>query len=66
MSEKYLTTSELAVRLRTSPETVRYWRYINYGPPGVKVGRRVLYSSTDVDRWLVSLRPPKRDGLPSV
>ena len=65
MSEKYLTTSELVVRLRTSPETVRYWRYISYGPPGIKVGRRVLYSSTDVERWLVSLRSPKRDGIPT-
>jgi predicted DNA-binding transcriptional regulator AlpA len=65
MSDKYLTTAELAARLRTSPETVRYWRYTSYGPRGVKVGRRVLYSSAEVDRWLGSLRSPKRDGIPS-
>jgi DNA-binding transcriptional MerR regulator len=65
MPDKYLTTGELAARLRTSPETVRYWRYTSYGPPGVKVGRRVLYSSAEVDGWLASLRSPKRDGISS-
>jgi len=30
--EDYLTTDELATWLRTSPETVRYWRHIGKGP----------------------------------
>ena len=63
MSENYLTTNEVAERLRTSPETVRYWRHIGTGPRGLKVGRRVLYAEEDVTTWLESLRtgePPQR------
>jgi DNA-binding transcriptional MerR regulator len=53
--QRYLTTSELADLYRTSPETIRYWRHIGYGPKGIKVGRRVLYAAADVDAWSKSL-----------
>ena len=43
--QHFLTTEEVAARYRTSPATVRWWRQIGtYGPKGIKVGRRVLYS----------------------
>jgi len=32
--------------------TVRHWRYQKTGPKGIKVGKRVLYGQSDVDRWL--------------
>ncbi len=51
MSERYLTTSDLAELYRTSTETVRYWRHIGYGPKGRKVGRRVLYERSEVDAF---------------
>ncbi len=39
----YLKTEDVAVRLRTSPGTVRYWRWAGTGPTGwVTVGRRKL------------------------
>jgi DNA-binding transcriptional MerR regulator len=38
------TSEEVAARYRTTAGTVRYWRHIGYGPKGVRVGRRVLYS----------------------
>jgi hypothetical protein len=47
----YLTTAEVADRYRTAPGTVRYWRHIGYGPKGVKVGRRVLYSEAELQRF---------------
>ena len=53
---KYLTTREVADRARTTDSTVRYWRHIGYGPGGFRVGRRVLYPETEVDRWLNELR----------
>ncbi|HWI42000.1 MAG TPA: helix-turn-helix domain-containing protein [Nocardioides sp.] len=49
---RYLTTQEVAEALRTSPETVRYWRHVGKGPKSFKVGRRVLYAIEDVDQFL--------------
>jgi len=56
MDTKYLTTHELAERLRTSPETIRYWRHIGRGPKSWKPGRLVLYSVADVEAWEESER----------
>lgn len=52
----YLTTQELAEDLRTSPETVRYWRHVGKGPKSFKVGRRVLYAREDVERFIAEAR----------
>jgi hypothetical protein len=52
MTGKYLTTTEVAELVRTSPATVRYWRYLGRGPTGIKVGKRVLYDADDVRTWL--------------
>ena len=51
MTIRLLTTEEVAVRFRTSPATVRYWRHVGIGPAGVRVGRRVLYDEAEVIRW---------------
>ncbi len=56
----YMTTTEVATYLRTSPATVRFWRYRKYGPPGLKVGRRVLYAVADVETWLERRRREER------
>jgi excisionase family DNA binding protein len=48
----FLTTDDLAERLRTSPRTIRHWRQIGKGPKGVKIGRRVLYDAKEIDRWI--------------
>lgn len=53
---KYLTTQELAETLRTSAETVRYWRHIGKGPKSFKVGRRVLYAVDDVETFIAEAR----------
>jgi len=52
----YLTTQEVADLLRTSTETVRYWRNVGKGPASFKVGRRVLYAVEDVEAWLEAAR----------
>jgi len=59
-----LTTEEVAVRFRTSPATVRYWRHVGIGPSGIKVGRRVLYDEAECDRWWRP-RSPRRDAAPA-
>lgn len=53
---KYLTTNEVAETLRTSPETVRYWRHNKQGPKSFKVGRRVLYAAEDVEAFIAEAR----------
>ena len=47
-----LTTVEVADLCRTVPSTVRYWRFAGDGPPGFKLGTRVLYWRSDVLQWL--------------
>ncbi len=47
-----MTTSEVADVLRTSPETVRYWRHRGEGPPAFKCGRRVLYPADELRQWI--------------
>jgi predicted DNA-binding transcriptional regulator AlpA len=51
-----ITTAEVAAMLRTSPETVRYWRHIGRGPSSFKVGRRVVYDTAAVQTWLEEQR----------
>jgi excisionase family DNA binding protein len=53
---KYLTTEEVAEVVRTSPETVRYWRQRGTGPKSFRLGRRVLYAVEDVETWLDAAR----------
>jgi len=53
---EYLTTDEVATKVRAKAETVRYWRHIGTGPKSFKVGRRVLYAVEDVERWLADAR----------
>jgi excisionase family DNA binding protein len=54
--DTFMTTTELAALMRTSPETVRYWRHIGKGPASFKAGRKVLYKRSDVETWLSDLR----------
>jgi len=58
----YMTTTEVAQLLRTSPETVRYWRHVGKGPRSFKVGRRVLYDAADVQAWLQSAKDGSLNG----
>lgn len=55
MSRKFLTTEEVAARVRSTPAGVRYWRRRGFGPTGFRVGRRVLYDADAVEQWLEGL-----------
>ena len=50
--KRYLTTGDVAELLRTTPETVRYWRHIKSGPASFKIGRRVLYDPDVVQAFI--------------
>lgn len=52
MTRRYLTVDEVAELLRTTPATVRHWRFTKRGPEATKVGRRVLYEERAVLAWI--------------
>lgn len=60
--DEFKTTAEVATLLRTSPETVRYWRHVGKGPASVKLGRRVLYATRDVEAWINAERQAQHRG----
>jgi Helix-turn-helix domain len=59
---RYLTTAEVATLCRTSPETVRFWRYVGKGPTSFKLGRKVLYDADAVERWLTEAQQETAAG----
>lgn len=49
--ESFLTTSEVAARLRVSVRTVCFWAEC-WELPAVKAGRRWLFRAEDIQTWL--------------
>jgi predicted DNA-binding transcriptional regulator AlpA len=47
-------TADAAEILGLTPETLRYWRYMNQGPRSFRIGRHVKYRREDIDSWLES------------
>lgn len=53
---QYMGHEELAEMLGVPVATVRRWRYVQTGPPAVKVGRHIRYRREDVEAWLEERR----------
>lgn len=51
----YIGPKEAAKALRVHPYTLRRWRSAQYGPMPVRVGGRVLYRVSDIQKWLSEL-----------
>lgn len=49
---RLLTVREVAELVRTTPATVRYWRSMGLGPPGFRLGKRVVFREEGVEAWL--------------
>ena len=47
-----LTTSEVAVRLRVNPSTVRRWRLDDVGPRYLRVGGIYRYPADQLEEWI--------------
>lgn len=47
-----LTLPEVSERTRVPLATLRYWRHKGIGPRSFRVGARVVYKASDVERWL--------------
>ncbi|MDQ2874605.1 MAG: helix-turn-helix domain-containing protein [Actinomycetota bacterium] len=50
-SDPWLTSPEVASRLRQPESTIRHWRSTGTGPASVKFGRRVVYRTSEVERF---------------
>jgi Helix-turn-helix domain len=46
-ADPLLTPQEAAALLRVSPDALRRWRTNRTGPPGIKLGRRLVYLRSD-------------------
>lgn len=55
-SKRVLSAPEAAAHVGLSKQTMAKMRVYGGGPPFLKLGRRVLYDLTDLDRWLASHR----------
>ena len=53
---RLLTEQDISRDYGIALGTLRGWRYRGGGPAFFKLGRRVAYSSTDVEAWLASCR----------
>lgn len=53
---EWWTLEEVAAHYRKSTDTIRYWRQKGYGPRGKRVGLRVLYPASEIQRFDRELR----------
>jgi len=49
-------TNKLAERWSMKPKTLHNWRCLGIGPPYIKVGFRVLYEETEIEKWMAERR----------
>jgi hypothetical protein len=65
MPERLLTLQETAEFLRLTPGALYTQRYRGEEPGmlGIRVGRKVLFRASDIDRFLDELREAARDAL---
>lgn len=54
--QQLLDQLSLARRWKLSPRTLERWRWLELGPPFLKVGGRVLYHLDDIEAFEVSCR----------
>jgi hypothetical protein len=51
MADSRLSQSSAAEQLGVTEATLANWRWRKYGPPFLKVGRRIEYVQRDIDEW---------------
>jgi DNA-binding transcriptional MerR regulator len=62
--DQLLTIEEVAERTRAPVATLRFWRHKGIGPPGFKLGRRVVYLERDVQEWIDDRRQTAASTCP--
>ena len=52
--DKLYLANDLALRPLGSRQTLAHWRHEGRGPAFVRLGRRIAYRGSDLNRWLES------------
>lgn len=47
-----LNVKQASVMTGVAEATLRYWRHANEGPPSFKLGGRVVYRRSELERWI--------------
>ncbi len=50
--KKFITTEELRTKYGLHPRTMANWRTQRKGPSYIKAGRKILYSTEELENWL--------------
>jgi hypothetical protein len=58
----YFIEDELAAALGVTTRTLRRWHALGEGPPRTKIGCRIYYRRSSVERWLASRESAGRRG----
>jgi hypothetical protein len=53
---KRLTDVQAGKKLGVSPTTLANWRARKFGPPYLKIGRKVEYLADDIEAWRLAQR----------
>jgi hypothetical protein len=51
---EFFEKEELANELNKTPRTLDRWDALGTGPPRTRIGRKVLYRRTSVQKWLAA------------
>lgn len=57
-----MDTSAVSAFTGVDPATLRYWRHADTGPASFKLGRRVVYRRSEVERWIAEQEATTRRG----
>jgi predicted DNA-binding transcriptional regulator AlpA len=62
LEDRFLTGAEVATVLSRPIGTLYNWRSRGEGPPSVKIRGRVMYRSSELERWLAQQEHESRRG----
>jgi excisionase family DNA binding protein len=63
MIDILISAAKAAEQLGISENALAKMRHAGYGPPFVKVGRRVRYGQSDLENWLAARRYTSTAGV---